>query len=657
MLFKRSPEIDDFSHYKILNSIQYAYNHILFTLQEARLKTNTMNSHVWIASLDQMQFRQFTTGECWDSDPVVSPDGQWILFLSNRTGKQQIHLIPFLGGEAQCLTDMDGYFSHPVWSLDGKYVAFIFQDKEPFSKKPQRIQNIFFKQNGIGLYYQELRHLWVLEVGTGFCRKITSENFDHFSPAWSPDSKSIAFLSNRGTRCPSSEGSQRIWLASLDGKIMKPLSEEGAIEALAWSPDGRYIAYIGHKGEKGQEQVCNHHVWIMDVKNQESRDLCPELDRPCLNLLISDTSPGSDNPKSIRWDIDGSAVYTLVSDTGRCHVYRMPLAKGKPYPVTCGDMEVYSYCLFRNRMFFLASSPYNPSEIYSIQVQSHFNAPHKEHLLSDFNFSFMKNINLSSVENFECTGEEENRVYGFLYKPFFFKSQRKYPLLFMIHGGPYFSYGMNFFHEMHYFSSKGFIVLCPNQIGSHGYGEKHTKAIYKNWGTKDYPELMKTIDYFISQGYIDEKNMGLSGGSYGGFMANWIITHTNRFAAAISQRGVCEWISFFGTSDIGISLKEELEGTPWEKIKKYIESSPLFLAHKIETPLLLIHGEKDSRTPISQSEQMYIALKCQNKNVEFLSFPEEDHNLWISRNPRNRILRLEAMSDWFMKHLQTKKYE
>ncbi len=652
MSLKRNLEIADLGNYKILNDIQYAYNHVLFSIQEFHLKSNTMVSHLWVTSLDNLKFRQFTTVECINSNPILSPDGEWILFLSDRTGRQQIYIIPFHGGESRCLTDLDGYFSNPAWSCDGKYIAFVFQNKEILSKNPHRIQNFIFKQDGIKCYSQEFHHIWVLEVSTGICRKLTTENFDHFSPVWSPDSKSIAFLTDREKETSPVSRKKNIWSISLDGQNMRPLTKEFAIESLAWSPDGRYIAYTGHKKIQGSAESYNHHVWILDVKSLECLDLCPELDRSCLDLLFSDCVPSRDPSNTLRWDMDSSAVYTKVSDFGRCHIYKMPLYKEKPYPVTCGDMHVYSYCLSRNRIFFLASKPSNPSEVYSLSLSSRIHAPGGERVLSHFNSPFLDTLEIKPPESFECKGEDGNKVYGFFYKPPDFSLEKKYPLLLVIHGGPYLCYGTNFFHEMYCLAGKGFVVVCPNQIGSHSYGEKHTTAIHKNWGIKDYPDIMKALDYFISQGYIDENRLGVSGGSYGGFMTNWIIAHTNRFSAAISQRGVCEWISFFGTSDIGAYLGDELEGTLWEKSKKYIEMSPLFLAHKIQTPLLLIHGEKDNRTPVAQSEQIYMALKYQDKKAEFLFFPEEDHNLWVSTAPKTRILRLEAIIDWFLKHLK-----
>ena len=654
MANQRKIRLADFANYKILNEVQYYYQQILLAITHIDLKKNRTFSNLWMLAASGENCRQFTTGNSLDTYPRFSPNGEWVAFISDRGGKQQIHLIPTQGGEARSLTDLDGSFSSLTWSPDGKWLAFAFQHTELEDKRkaPRHIKKFYFKQDGCGLAPEDYWHIWIVEVETGRCRQLTGGEYNHASPCWSPDSQTIACIANRKEDAWLDVENTDIWLISLGQEELKQLTHEyGPVNGPAWSPDGRYLAYLGHRGGPGRDQIYNQHVWIIDLHSGECRDLCPELDRPCLNLILSDIVPGCFRTDHLIWENDGSALYTLVSDAGRGHIYRVPLTGGKPYPVTCGDMNIYSFAIEAKRLVFLASTPLSPGEIYSLPLRSAKSAPAKGKQLSRFNQELMDTLELREPEFVECQGVK-TPVYGFLYHPPDFTPEQKYPFLMVVHGGPYVLYGSNFFHEMHCLAAQGFVVFCPNQGGSQGYGEKHASLIFNQWGEADYPELMQAVDDLLRRGYIDKSRLGVTGGSYGGFMTNWIITHSNRFAAAITQRCISEFISFFGSSDAGSYFKWELGGPPWKNWRAYKRWSPLFLVDKIKTPLLIIHSEGDHRTPIAQAEQLYLALRYEKKEVEMLYFPGESHNLSRNGLPSNRLSRLQAIVQWFSKYLK-----
>jgi len=238
-------------------------------------------------------------------------------------------------------------------------------------------------------------------------------------------------------------------------------------------------------------------------------------------------------------------------------------------------------------------------------------------------------------------------IHGWIMKPPEFKSNKKYPLILQIHGGPHVMYGNSFYHEFQYLAAEGYVVAYCNPRGSQGYGKEFASSLIENWGKVDYEDIMSFTDHIEKLPYVDEKKMGVTGGSYGGYLTNWIITQTNRFKAAVTQRSLSNILSFFGTSDCGTEFDFEFNGTPWKNPENLLKISPITYADKIKTPLLLIHGEEDYRTPIEQAEQLFTALRYLKKDVEFLRIPGENHDLSRTGKPENRITRLNAILNWF----------
>jgi dipeptidyl aminopeptidase/acylaminoacyl peptidase len=273
--------------------------------------------------------------------------------------------------------------------------------------------------------------------------------------------------------------------------------------------------------------------------------------------------------------------------------------------------------------------------------------------LTNVNEEFLKEVELSKAEPISWKAPDGWELHGWIMKPIGFEEGNKYPLVLEIHGGPHAMYANTYFHEFQMLAASGFVVLFTNPRGSHGYGQEFVNAVRGDYGGKDYLDIMSAVDYVLETfDFIDENRMGVTGGSYGGFMTNWIVGHTNRFKAAVTQRSISNWLSFYGVSDIGYFFSEwEVEGDLIDNAEKLWNHSPLKYVKNINTPLLILHGERDFRCPIEQAEQLYVALKRQKKPTKFVRFPEANHELSRSGNPKLRVDRLNYIKDWFVEHL------
>ncbi|MFL6559469.1 MAG: alpha/beta hydrolase family protein, partial [Bacillus sp. (in: firmicutes)] len=260
----------------------------------------------------------------------------------------------------------------------------------------------------------------------------------------------------------------------------------------------------------------------------------------------------------------------------------------------------------------------------------------------------IQNVVLSKPEPIEYEGANGRKIHGWLMKPVDFEARKKYPLLLEIHGGPHAMYGNTYMNEFQILAAEGYAVLYVNPRGSHGYGQDFVNAVRGDYGGGDYQDLMLAVDYVLAEfDFIDETRLGVTGGSYGGFMTNWIVGHTNRFKAAVTQRSISNWISFYGVSDIGYYFTEWQIDGDFRDVHKLWKHSPLAYIDNVETPLLILHSEKDYRCPIEQAEQLYISLKRLGKKTKFVRFPEENHELSRSGKPSLRKSRLDYIVEWF----------
>ncbi len=345
------------------------------------------------------------------------------------------------------------------------------------------------------------------------------------------------------------------------------------------------------------------------------------------------------------WKDNDTIIFT-ASYKGSCNLYSINLNTEKLTKLESNEWEIATIRKCGEKWVTLITDPVTPPEIYEYK-SGKFNK------LTSHNKMFEEEINLTMPEEHWIETEKGVMVQGWMMKPSEMKKNKKYPAIMEVHGGPHVLYGWSFFFEFHLLAAAGYAVFYINPRGSQGYGEDFCNAIRGDWGKLDWLDIKKSAEYFMDFEYIDEKKVGITGGSYGGYMTNWAIGHTNMFKAAVTQRSVVNCHNFFGTSDAGFYfIGEVANGKPWEKPMNYMKVSPLSYVKNVNTPLLIIHSEGDQRTPIEQGEQLFTALKLLRKKCAFLRFDGESHDLSRTGSPKNRMARLAHIIKWFNRYLK-----
>jgi dipeptidyl aminopeptidase/acylaminoacyl peptidase len=383
------------------------------------------------------------------------------------------------------------------------------------------------------------------------------------------------------------------------------------------------------------------------VAGGESHSLTDGFHDEIGNSALSDArDPFAAQPPS--WLPNGLGVLSLVSRYGRVEVVRFPLDGGEPEVIIGGNREVAAFSVSKDGQTVACaiSDPCQPYAVFSSTAGAELRLSHE-------NDALLATLEVSPAEPFEAISTDGQTVHGWLMKPPGFRETKKWPLLLEVHGGPETMYAATFMHEFQVLAARGYAVIFTNPRGSKGYGEAFTARIFADWGNQDAADCMAAVDVAAQWRWVDKARLGVTGGSYGGFMTAWLVGHTDRFRAAVSQRGLYNFSSFYGTSDIGPWFGDYVLGGPvYEREALYRERSPLTYAGDMRTPLLLVHSENDLRCPIEQAEQLFVQLRRMgNTEVEMVRFPEESHNLSRSGRPDRRIERLQRIAGWFDSHL------
>ncbi len=637
---------------------------VVYTVQRVDKKSEKKYTNLWVATVAEGEGRQFTTGNQHDGSGRWSPDGRQIAFLSDRGDKEkpsQIYLIPFTGGEARCLTQIEGEIGDMSWSPDGRQILCtvrkkdteaVEREQDEHKKKlgivSRHYERLFYKLDGYGYLPHERTHLWKVDTRTGKGRQLTEHAiYDERHPAWSADGKWIVFVSNRSENPDSTPDRTDLYvMTATGGEFRKVNTPTGDKYLPSFSPDGKWIAYVGQEGEGVSYR--NYGLWVVAADgSKKSRNLTEKFDLNVDASTINDI--GSPEMMPPTWSKDGKSIFFQTEYHG-CTQLKKISAKGDELKDVAGEGGVvgsYSFDRDQKRLAYFFGRIDDPVQVFVREMSSG-----RDQQLTRLNRAFLDRIDLGRLEEVWFKGPDNNDLQGWILKPPDFDPGRKYPSIMEIHGGPQTQYGNYFMHEFYYLAAHGYVVYFSNPRGGRGYGEENTKAIFGNWGGPDYADLMAWADYMEKQPYIDPHRMGVTGGSYGGYMTVWIIGHTPRFKAAVTQRCVSNFVSMWGSSDFNWTFQMELGNkTPFEDLQTYWKHSPIAYIGNARTPTLVIHNEGDLRCPIEQSEQVFVALKKLGVDSEMVRFPDEFHGLSRTGRTDRRIARLNHILRWFDKYL------
>jgi dipeptidyl aminopeptidase/acylaminoacyl peptidase len=630
---------------------------------------------LWIVPADgSAPARPFTSGPD-DSGPRWSPDGRWIAFT--RSGEQkppQVHLISAQGGEAFAITDLPRGAGAPAWSPDGKRIAFSSttndQDlarKKEGDKKPQEwesdvrvITSAIYRFNGAG-YIDSDRpsQVWVVDVPApgakpAEARQLTRGEFNTGSPLWSRDGSQIYFHSLRVEEPYYNMPDDDVWSVPANGgEMRKAVDVDGPVGELAFAPDGR-IAFTGFVNPEKRRSYDKTDLLVLDGKaGATPRVLTAKYDGDVGSGLSGDQhAPRGGRPQPVIWSADGRSLIVVAVERGRANLKRIDVASGQVQAVTEGDQEISSYTATPNasRIAMVVSTPTVISDLYALDP-----ATKSRKLLYQPNRELFTQLDLTEPEELVYKSFDGREIQAWIQKPPGFDPNKKYPLILNIHGGPHAAYGWVFFHEFQWMAAQGYVVIFPNPRGSSSYGQEFGNVIQYEFPGDDAKDLLAGVDAMLKSGYIDPQRLGVTGGSGGGILTNWILTQTDRFKAAVSQRSISDWASFWYTADFSQFDQFWFRGAPWQEAEDFARRSPITHVEKVTTPLMLIEGEADLRTPpTAGGEQMFRALKYLKRPVVMVRFPDETHELSRSGHPSRRIERLRHIVGWFDKYLQGK---
>lgn len=577
-----------------------------------------------------------------------SQDGERTLFLAKADEKQQVFILKAGGGEREQLTEETEGVNSAEFSRDGQTVYYHVshgkddEEKKEKDKRPEPvvIDRMKYKADSVGLLEEKYQCVKSIDLGTKEVETILSGE-ENFTLVETIGKDTIVYTTDLSEE-PDFNFSDKLYIRQGGNEPEEIKIGEGGVMKTEVSPDDTklLITCMGREFENATHGV----IMLYDIASRTLENITGKLDKPVGDYMGTDTQQsGEMNPS--QWVSDERFMFVL-SEKGSVNLYEGNIY-GELKPLLSGRHHIFGMDVHEDYAMLTISKHDSPGELYKLDFTTG-----RLEALTDLNGEYENSKELINPEDIQFKSKDGTEVHGWFMKPAGFEEGRKYPMITNIHGGPHAFYGNTFFHEMQVLASLGYGVLFVNPRGSHSYSQEFVDAVRGDYGGIDYEDIMAGVDYITNKyHWIDQETLGVTGGSYGGFMTNWIVGHTDRFKAAVTQRSICNWVSFRGVSDIGYYFTDWQIKAEFNDIETMWHHSPIKYVDDIDTPLLIIHSEQDFRCPIEQAEQLYIALKYQKKETQFIRFPESDHNLSRTGKPNLRVERLNHLAGWFEQYL------
>jgi len=644
---------------------------VVYVEKRSNLQRNRYENDLVLVDLRSGRSRTLTPEETSDTDPQWMPDSRSIVFVSNRGDAANLWRISLDDDTPQALTRLRGALSSPRVSPDGHRIAYchaprtatqemLAGGKEHPGPQFRHLTRLGYKLDGHGYFDDAWMHVYVLDLRTGRSRRLTSGRFHDSQPAWSPNGRSLAFVSNRIPRADVHVANSDIFVVAATGGTPRQVTRQrGMAFAPSWSPDGRTIACIGHT----EFPDWVHHPGVMTVSARGGRlhELTRHADLYCANEIIGDTKdvPEGTAPQPL-WSPNGKKLRFLGSQDGTANLYEIAADGGDVVQLSRGRHEIseFSQNDAGNRWALVRLDATSPGDIHVVEPTGRARTARRSasfvtgastRRLTSINRAVIGRRTVHRPEAIRVASRDGHTIHGWVLHAR--GRKRRGPAVLMVHGGPYAAYGWSFFHEFQMLASAGYHVVYTNIRGSISYGEDYMRALLGNWGHVDFRDVTDVADWMERQPWVDGKRMAIAGGSYGGYMTNWAIGHTRRFKCAITQRSVVDIPSFYGSSDMGWDFEQEFGGHPWENHERFWRTSPVAFVERMHTPLLILHSDEDHRCPVSQAEELFVALRVLDRDVELVRFVGESHGLSRSGRPHNRLERLRRIHDWLDRKL------
>ena len=607
---------------------------VAYTVSETYMEKDRSETRIWMIPAEGGEAIPMTGKGYSASQPQWSPDNKYLSFISSKSGTSQVWTLNRLGGEAVQMTDIIQGVDEHLWSPDGSRLLLSITDPKPEEltktkeddekPKPYVIDRLQFKRDYVGYLDRYRTHLYVYTPGDSAAIQITSGDYDDSSPTWSPDGKSIAFVSNR-TEEPDGNTNSDIWVVSADNtdkgeNLIKVTTNPGPDYSPSWSPDGKSIAHITTV-DLGAIWYATNHLALVPSSGGKATLLTESLDRNISDPAFSD---------------DGKLIYFLLEESGTSIVGSISPSGKNLKRVIAGNHSIYNFNLSKNYFALLMEKENQPGEVYSY-------SKNKLQKLTSVNDKLLSELKKPTIEKIHFNSADGTEVEGFVVKPTDFDPSKKYPTILWLHGGPVSQYDYSFHPQSQLFAANGYVTLLINPRGSSGYGQAFSEILFADWGNKDFEDVMAGVDYAIEQGWSDPDHLGVGGWSYGGILTNYVITKSDRFKGAISGASEALYRSNYGHDHYQLTWELEL-GLPWENAEAWERISPFNDVANITVPTLWIGGADDWNVPIINSEQMYQAMKRLGRTTQLVVYPGEHHGI---RRPSFQKDRYERYLDWF----------